>query len=517
MSKQVAKISVKHRTFGLPFDPALYNTLPGARQAGGMVLLPHIRDAVKFARNRGYAVPAPIVNHYDWPADTFRTQKITAAMLSMHHRAYVLSEMGTGKTRSALHAMNWLMLEGEIEAALVVAPLSTLSQTWDREIFQYFPHLSTAVLHGSKAKRLKLLHEQHHIYIINPDGVEVILPELIQYKRIQCVLLDELAQYRNSQTNQWKSLKAMIEDRLFVWGMTGAPTPNEPADAYGQIKLLTPTRVPKYYKHFKELTMRSVSQFRWVPRPNANDIVYASMQPAVRFLRRECIELPETSYQTREVSMDPEQKRVYDGLVAKSHHAFLAGEVTALNEGVLLSKLLQVSAGWVYTTTKAVVRVGDDTRLRSLQEVLDEAGGSVLVFCEFVHVATAVDKWLRAAGYSCALIHGQVGIAERNRIFSGFQDGTGPKIIVAQPRCMSHGLTLTAANTIVWFTPTASLETYEQANARITRPGQTDKTLVVHLCGTPVERKVYTRLQNKAKTQGTLLEMFESMQGQVFI
>lgn len=85
-------------------------------------------------------------------------------------------------------------------------------------------------------------------------------------------------------------------------------------------------------------------------------------------------------------------------------------------------------------------------------------------------------------------------------------------MIVAHPKCMAHGLTLTAANTIIWFTPTASLETYEQACARITRPGQTRKTLIIHLTGSPIETKIYRRLREKASLQGALLDMFNDEQ-----
>jgi SNF2 family DNA or RNA helicase len=106
-------------------------------------------------------------------------------------------------------------------------------------------------------------------------------------------------------------------------------------------------------------------------------------------------------------------------------------------------------------------------------------------------------------------VTGETPANARNHIFNAFQSAAFPRVLVAHPKCMAHGLTLTAANTICWFTPTTSLETYEQACARITRPGQTRKSLIVHLTGTPVESKLYKRLQQKATTQGALLELFE--------
>ena len=88
------------------------------------------------------------------------------------------------------------------------------------------------------------------------------------------------------------------------------------------------------------------------------------------------------------------------------------------------------------------------------------------------------------------------------------QDDPDLRILIAHPGCLSHGLTLTAANTIVWWSPTTSYEQYLQANGRITRPGQTEKTLVVHLAGSAVERRMYAKLEKNEDVQNTLLEMF---------
>jgi SNF2 family DNA or RNA helicase len=297
--------------------------------------------------------------------------------------------------------------------------------------------------------------------------------------------------------------------------MTGSPVPNEPADAYSQIKLLRPDAVPKYFKHFKELTMTQVSNFRWVAKPTSLEIVYSAMQPGVRYLRKDVKELPETCYKTVDCPLTPQQAKVYKQLYDKSFFAFQQGQVTALNEGVLMSKLLQVSGGWVYTTDRRVVSLDNTVRVDALLEVLEEADGKVLVFVEFIHAVTELHKLLMNRGINCETVTGETSLSNRNRIFSEFQSAGGPRVLVAHPRCMSHGLTLTEASTVVWFTPSTSLETYEQANGRITRPGQIRKTLIVHLCGSAVERKLYQALQKKAHVQGTLLGMFE--QNSLFI
>jgi SNF2 family DNA or RNA helicase len=189
--------------------------------------------------------------------------------------------------------------------------------------------------------------------------------------------------------------------------------------------------------------------------------------------------------------------------------SFQQGEVTAANEGVLFSKLLQIGSGFVYTKDKGIVDLDPKPRLDELMAVIDQSVGKVIVFVDFIHAVKHVRDVLRANRYAPALVTGETNKGERDRIFGAFQNEEKPRILVAHPKCMAHGLTLTAASTIVWYTPTTSLETYEQACARITRPGQTQKSLIVHLTGTAIEAKLYKRLQKRAKLQGSLLEMFE--------
>lgn len=507
----LARVSAKHRVFGVPFDPALYNIVPGSKILGDQVVVPHTIDTTRLARNLGYRVPAPILSRYDWASDDpFEAQEVTAALMTMNLRAFILSEIGTGKTRAALYAIDHLIKEGVITSALVTAPLSTLHQVWDKEIFQYFPHLIARVLHGTRAQRLAELAKPADIYIINHDGIETIQAALCAKKEIQAIVIDELSYYRNGTTDRWKSMNSLASTARYVWGMTGSPVPNEPADAYSQIKLLRPEAVPKYFKHFKELTMTQVSNFRWVAKPTSLEIVYSAMQPGVRYLRKDVKELPETCYKTMDCPLTPAQAKAYKALYDKAHYMHQHHQITALNSGVLMQKLLQVASGWVYSTTGAVLQLDNSTRLDALLELLEEADGKVITLVQHISAAAELSKLLIDRGINCETVTGETNLNNRNRIFSEFQSAGGPRVLVAHPGCMSHGLTLTEANTVAWWTPTTSLETYEQANGRVTRPGQIRKTLIAHLCGSAVERKIYQLLEKKGNVQAALLGMFES-------
>lgn len=510
MAGNAVLVDRRNKTLSLPYNAALANLVKDHRVEGERLVVPHTHDVVKLARNLGLKAPAPIMVRYDWNGDSpFKTQKVTAAMLTMNRRAYVLSEMGTGKTRSTLYALDFLIREKQIERAIVVAPLSTLTTVWYREVFRYFNHLSVGILHGTREKRKEILKQDHHIYVINHDGLKTVLGDLATRLDIGAVVVDELAAFRNARTDRWKALAAVVGSRQFAWGLTGSPTPNEPSDAWAQAKLLTPDRAPKFFKNFKEATMMQVSTFRWVARRDAKDTVYEMLQPAVRFKRDDCVELPPVIYDTREAPLTAEQKRVYTEMMRHLKIAFASGEVNAANEGVLMSKLLQITTGFVYTKDGKSVELDNAPRMDALVELIDEAEGKVIVFVDFIHASKMVANRLAKLGYSVAQVSGETSKTERDRIFTEFQSAEFPRIIVAHPRCMAHGLTLTAANVIVWFSPTTSLEIYEQACARITRPGQSRKTLIMHLTGSAVEAKLYKRLQQKASLQGALLEMFE--------
>lgn len=512
-------VSAKHQSIAVPYSDGLANLMPSAKAFshptyGRMLVVPHKQDVVKLVRNMGVNAPPPILHQYDWNGDTpFETQKMTAAMLTMNRRAYVLSEMGTGKTRASLHAITFLRKQREINRVLVVAPLSTLTFVWDREIMRYFPFLTTSILHGTREKRLEALKASADVYIINHDGVFTILPELQARRDIDLVLIDELAAFRNARTRRWKSLNSLLDGRKFVWGMTGSPTPNEPSDAWAQCKLLTPNSVPKYYKQFRTSTMQQVSQFKWIARPDATDIVHKAMQPSLRFTREDCIELPPIINVNREVELSKQQATAFKSLMEKFYAEFKEGKITAANEGVKWSKLLQVSAGWVYTNDRGVVSLDNQARIDATLEVIDEAESKVIVFVDYIHAAKALHAEL-AKHVSADLVIGETPKKERDQIFARFQTTPHPRVLVANARTMSHGLTLTAASVIVWFSPTASLETYEQACARISRPGQNKKQVIVHLTGNRAESRVYKRLQNRATLQGSLLELFESQENE---
>jgi SNF2 family DNA or RNA helicase len=131
------------------------------------------------------------------------------------------------------------------------------------------------------------------------------------------------------------------------------------------------------------------------------------------------------------------------------------------------------------------------------------------VFAPFRNAIAGISARLKKDKITHEVVTGATSNTERSEIFHRFQNQTEIKVLVAHPQCLAHGITLTAADTIVWFAPVTSLETYDQANARIRRVGQKHKQLILHLQASPVEKRIYKMLQNKQNAQAKLLELFE--------
>lgn len=480
-----------------------------------LVAVPHRLEEVKILNNIGINAPSPIMHYYDWsgPFTPAQAQKETAAFLTLHNRAYVLSEMGTGKTLSALWAWDYLRQQGQSKRLIVVAPLSTLERTWADEIAHCFPHLDYAVLHGERSRRAKLLNQDVDIYIVNHDGVKVLQDELIKRPDIDTVIIDELSQVaRNATTRRWKAIKQTLADKPRMWGMTGTPIPNEPTDAWAQIRLVTPENAPPYYTAFRDLTMQQLGMYKWVPRPEAIDVVYERMQPSIRYKRADVTDLPPVMFETRDVALTKEQQQAYSSMRDELAIQHANGEITAANEAVKIMKLVQICVGSIYDADGETVMIPSQSRLKVLDDIIEEAAAKVIVFVPFksavAHVTEHVSK-----RWAAAFIHGDVSSSNRNDILYSFQHETDPHVLVAQPATMSHGLTLTAANVIVWFAPISSCDVQEQANARITRPGQKYSQLIIHIQGSPIEAQMYKRLREKASLQGLLLNSFEKSGG----
>ena len=454
-----------------------------------------------------------INDSYKWPRPLgftpFDHQRETASFLTDNSRAFCFNEQGTGKTASVIWAADYLMKAGMIKRVLVVCPLSIMQSAWQNDLFKFAVHRTVDVAYGNAEKRNKIANSTAEFVIINYDGIPAVAESAIDKKMFDLIVIDEANAYKNVQTKRWKIMRKLITPDTWLWMLTGTPAAQSPVDAYGLGKLCVPQRAPRFFGDFRESVMQAMGPFRWIPRQNAEKIVFEMLQPAIRFEKSQCLDLPEVTFVNRDAPLTPQQRKYYKELKNQMLMEAAGEEISSVNAAAKMTKLLQISCGSVYTDSGAVVDFDVSNRLAIVEEVINESSHKVLVFVPYRHTITLLNDYLTKAGIKCEVINGDVQVRNRTNIFKRFQEGADLKVLIIQPQAAAHGLTLTAADTIIWYAPVTSTETYLQANARIDRPGQRNPMTVVHIEGSPVERKLYFMLQNNITNHEKVIDLYK--------
>jgi len=456
-------------------------------------------------------VPSPIQRDYNWPGifQPMQHQRDTAAFLTLHKRAFCFNEQGTGKTASAIWAADYLLTQRIINRVLVICPLSIMQSAWQADLFKFAVHRSVNVAYGDRVKRKEIISGIAEFVVINFDGVKIV-QEDIEAGGFDLIIVDEANAYKNHRTDRFKALKEIMTHDKWLWMMTGTPAAQSPLDAFGLARMCVPDRAPMMFGAYRDTVMYQLTRFKWIPKPNSESVVHRLLQPAIRYTKAECLDLPEVTHVSRYAPLSPQQLRYYNQL-KKEFLIQAAGEdVSAVNAAANLTKLLQISGGAVYTDNKNVIEFDVSSRLRVIEEVIDEASHKVLVFVPFTHTIALLKDFLTKNHISCEVINGSVSVNKRTDIFKRFQENQDPKVLLIQPQAASHGVTLTAANVVIWYAPVTSIESYLQANARVHRQGQTNPVTVVHIEGSPVETKLYAMLQDKLETHTKIIDLYKN-------
>ena len=497
---------------------AIVETIPKAQHVqgeGNQILVRWGHEECMVLRNfKIKNVPSPILKDYGWPgfSKPFDHQRETASFLTLNKRAFCFSEQGTGKTPSAIWASDYLLEKQIVKRVLVICPLSIMQAAWQNDLFKFAMHRSVGIAHGDRKKRQDVIKSPVQYVIINFDGVQIVKDEIAK-GGFDLIIIDEATALKNANTDRWKTINSLVKPNTWLWAMTGTPAAQSPVDAFGLGKLVCPDRMPKFAGAWKDMVMQRITQFKWIPKPSSNDLVFKTLQPAIRYTKAQCLDLPDLLYTSRFVPLTKMQEKYYEQLRKQMTIEASGEQVTAVNAAVNLNKLLQISSGAVYSDDGEILEFDCTDRLNVLKEVIDESSHKVLIFVPFRHAIEFLDKELSAAGYTCDVIHGGISGGKRAEIFKRFQEQSDPRVLIIQPQAAAHGVTLHAANTVVWWGPITSFEVYAQANARVHRAGQKNPCLVVHLEGSPVERKLYAALSSKEDNHFDLMGLYESEVG----
>lgn len=418
-------------------------------------------------------------------------------------------DMGMGKTVSTLTAIDDLMLLGEVNKVLVIAPLRVAEDTWSTEVdkWDHLKHLRISKILGSKKQREEAINTEADIYVTNRENVDWLVTECFNSWIWEMVVIDELSSFKSSKAKRFRALKKVRPRFKRIVGLTGTPAPNSLIDLWPQIYLLDGgQRLGKTITGYKERYFKPGRRngyvvYNWNLKEGSEEAIQNKISDiCISMSAKDYLDIPERIDNRVEITLPVKVMDTYRQLEKDLVLEIGEEDITAANAAVLTNKLLQLANGAIYSEDKEVVRIHDE-KLDRLEEIIDIANGKpILVFYNFKHDYDRISKMLTKNKIKHQALNTSDDIKKWNK--------GEIHVALLHPASAGHGLNLQyGGNIIVWFGLTWSLELYQQANARLHRQGQKETVIIHHLIakGT-VDEDVMNALANKEVNQNMLLE-----------
>ena len=425
-------------------------------------------------------------------------QELLVDFYLKYTRGYNLAGMGAGKSSATLWAFDILRDAGSVNKLLVISPLSTLEPAWGDDAARATPHLRVAQLVGDKRKRSKLLiDDKHDVYVINHDGIKVVDTVVADWVRRNqvMVVVDEATAISTYNSARSEATRRVTKAAKRVYALTATPVAQSLMHAHGiMLYVNNNPAVPRTMTDYRAQFFIKQGMYKYIAKPDAMARIQTLMSPAIYMATRDIASLPDNVVMHRYPSLTAEQAAAYKDMQDEMMHEAQPGVVIqAVNAGVQLMKLAQITCG-ILIGNETTVSLPPKHKFADLCSLIDQAEGKVIVYVPF----TAAIHWIHAElnklygdGFA-VIMDGSVSGNKRGAVVRDFQDEeSATRVLVVQPRAASHGITLTAADTVVWFAPIVYTEVFVQANCRHDRPGQKRVTKTVLLASTQTERDMY--------------------------
>lgn len=412
-------------------------------------------------------------------------------------------DMGLGKTVITMTAIQELMFDRfEVSRVLVIAPKRVAEDTWTREHakWDHLEDLKISKVLGTPEQRRRALAADADIYVIGRDNV-VWLVEYLKHWPFDMVVIDELSSFKNPQAKRFRALRKVMPLVERVVGLTGTPSPNGMMDLWAEVYLLDQgERLGKTLGAYREKYFRPGSRngyvvYRWDLIPGAKKEIEDKISDiCISMSAADYLTLPKRIDNIIPVQLSPAEMQAYKTMESEQLLQIEDEDIAALNAAAVMTKLLQIANGSVYSVDGSIVRI-HEAKLEALEEIIDTTDGPVLVFYSYKHDLVAIQGKIKDA----RILNTAQDIADWN--------AGKVQVLLAHPASVGYGLNLQeGGHVIVWYGLTWSLELYQQANARLYRQGQGKPVIIHHLIaeGT-VDEEVMQALQHKDTSQAALL------------
>lgn len=411
-------------------------------------------------------------------------------------------DMGLGKTAITLTAITELMNRNQISKVLIFGPVRVVTTVWEREAakWEHTKHLQFGLMHGNKAKRLRVLHSDADIYLCNYENMNWLVNEIFNFNitKFDMVVYDEVSKLKNANSLRmaggvrdrkikgkqtkvkirgWRTMIPHIKYRV---GLTGTPASNGYLDLHGQFLAVdNGERLGTHISYYKDQYFKpDYMGWNWeLDDFNKSLIEDKIADITLKMDAKDYIDLP--ACKTTDILVElPAKARIPYKQMEKDLWAEINGtEIEVMTRSTVCNKLLQFCNGAAYVKPgSSEYEVVHDVKLDALSDVMEEAGGNS-VFCLYKYKSDA-ERILQR-------FKGAVNLTDAKNtgaVIDQWRAGQIP-LLIAHPASCGHGIDglQDAGHIVVWFGLDWSLELYQQANARINRQGQKKNVSIIRI------------------------------------
>lgn len=462
--------------------------------------------------------------NYKFRTEPYKHQlKAWQENLDRSHYAYFM-EMGTGKSKVLIDTIAHMGNTHKIDFALIIAPKGVYKNWINKEVPQHFPKDIRHTMFYWEANNTKKYKDAVKAFFASQDpGVKIFVMNVEafssqrgkkagewiadKYGAKGLIAIDESTTIKNPKAARTKALLKISQNFKYRRLLTGSPVTKSPLDLYSQCEFLEPRLLgyDSYYAFqaryaiIQKRSMGSHSFQQVVGYKNLDELTNKIDGFTFRVLKKECLDLPDKLYTVRYVNMTPEQRRMYND-IAKEAMTLLEGDklVTAMQVITQLLRYQQILSGHLKTDDGDMSEFPSQ-RLDAMMDCIEEASGKVIIWSRFRYDITRIEAALADEYGKKAVVtyYGDTSDADRQLAIEQFQDGDA-RFFVANPSTAGYGLTLTEANTVIYYANDFNLETRIQSEDRCHRIGQKNPVTYIDLiCEDTVDEKIVQSLRDK--------------------
>jgi len=459
--------------------------------------------------------------NYKFKTKPYKHQ-LTALEKSWHKENFAyFMEMGTGKTKVLIDNLAMLYDKGKVDGVIIVAPKGVVKTWYEQELPTHLPdHIENVTvlwqpnITKKQQEKLETLYEigtALHILIMNVEalstdkGVKFARKFLASHRSMMAI--DESTTIKNPSAKRTKNIISLGKHAKYRRIMTGSPITKNPLDLYTQCEFLDPWLLDfaSYYAfrnryaemktmHIRGRSIQVVHAFQ-----NLSELSDKVKNFSYRVLKEDCLDLPPKTFMKRHVSLTTDQKKIYEQM-KKQAMAVLNGKVTStMTVLTQLMRLHQITCGH-FTADDGSTQAVESNRLNELMSVLDETEGKAIIWANYqLSVGEIIQKIIKEYGEdSYVHYYGLTSQEERQDNIRKFQNDPKCRFLIGTPQTGGYGITLTQANTVIYYSNSYDLEKRLQSEDRAHRIGQQKNVTYIDLIAEDtVDEKIVKALRNK--------------------